>query len=420
MLAGDPSQSSLLRMTTTYDTYVRSVRVLVLATLAATGVLAAPLRAPVPLGHPLQDKNFYVLSLLEAMPPIASDLAEHKRDAMRNALEHCGNDVACFADAFRWSETDIAAASDALRRVPLPPTVDFLLRRSGMYVRYDRKSDADLLVAAWVDAAHAINNIIDVYGTGKPPRYSAIDSISFDVKGPQFAQLIRTTVAVLNDQRSEMHVFFEPSLRFALHLLEINGRDEAARHEPLEAFVNAGVLRSIASIKWNDFPYTVIVVPGYGPDQPQWHLSPQGRLRVELAARRYHERKAPLILVTGGYVHPSQTPYCEAIEMKSALARLHVPEDSIIIEPQARHTTTNLRNAARLMYRYGIPFDRKALVTTDEFQSTDIGSEGFAQRCARELGYLPATILRRLSPFDLEFTPSLDSLQIDAMDPLDP
>jgi DUF218 domain len=93
---------------------------------------------------------------------------------------------------------------------------------------------------------------------------------------------------------------------------------------------------------------------GFGPDRMGWDLSPQGRLRVEVAARRYKDGQAPLILVSGGYVHPNQTADCEALEMKKSLIDDYgVPADSIIVEPHARHTTTNLRNAARLMYRYG-------------------------------------------------------------------
>jgi hypothetical protein len=152
-----------------------------------------------------------------------------------------------------------------------------------------------------------------------------------------------------------------------------------------------------------------------------WNLSPMGELRLDLAARRFRERKAPLILVSGGYVHPNQTPYAEAIEMKKALvSKYGVPADAILIDPHARHTTTNMRNAARLMYRYGIPFDRNALVTTDRYQSSYIESEVFVKRCESELGYQPHKIVRRTSAFDLEFVPRIDSLQIDPLDPLDP
>ena len=72
------------------------------------------------------------------------------------------------------------------------------------------------------------------------------------------------------------------------------------------------------------------------------------------------------------------------------------------------------------MYRYGIPFDRKALITTDRFQSSYIESDVFVKRCEAELGYQPHKLANRISAFDLEFLPVMDSLQIDPRDPLDP
>jgi hypothetical protein len=216
-------------------------------------------------------------------------------------------------------------------------------------------------------------------------------------------------------------LFFQPSLEYALYLLEINKRDEAGRHEPMESKDNRAAYQHIRSIQWANYPYTVIVVPGAGSDRITWNLSPSGRLRSEIAARRYREKKAPLILVSGGYVHPSQTPYAEAIEMKRTLmTEFGIPEEAILVDPHARHTTTNLRNAARIMYRYGVPFDRKALIATDNSQSTYIEGATFSKRCADELGYQPQRLLGRTSPFDLEFLPLIESLQIDPTDPLDP
>ena len=165
----------------------------------------------------------------------------------------------------------------------------------------------------------------------------------------------------------------------------------------------------------------MIVVPGAGNDLPGFRLSPEGKLRDEIAVKRFREGKAPFLLVSGGFVHPSQTEFAEAIEMKRDLmTRFGIPADAILIDPHARHTTTNMRNAARLMYRYGMPFDKKALVTTDLGQSQSIESPAFEKRCMDELGYAPQKILGRISPFDLEFRPTLDSLQADPQDPLDP
>jgi hypothetical protein len=90
------------------------------------------------------------------------------------------------------------------------------------------------------------------------------------------------------------------------------------------------------------------------------------------------------------------------------------------VDPHARHTTTNLRNAARLIYRYRIRFDQKALIVTDQLQSASIESAQFTQRCEKELGYQPIRLAGRTSPFDLEFVPLIDSLEADASELLDP
>ena len=398
----------------------RRAAVVILLLLAAAA-RAEPAKAPLHLTRPVQDKNFYLLSLFERTPAAArairadaglSALLREKGAALHRAAATCGLDDNCFASAMKFSEQEIGQAAAALRRLALD---DAPLRASGTEIRHPT------VEAAWIDAANGINNIIDVYGTGKAPRYPQIDSVSFDVKSQEYGQLLHTVAEDLDEQRGALTLFFQPSLRFALDLLEINHRDEAGRFEPLERGENAAALRRLRTIRWDDYPYSAIIVPGYGPDLPGWSFAPQGRLRIEIAARRFKARQAPLIIVSGGYVHPNQTPYCEAMEMKKSLVReFGVPADAILVEPHARHTTTNLRNAARLIYRYGVPFTRTALVTTDSFQSANIESDAFAKRCDQELGYQPAKILKRVDGFDLAVAPRIESLQIDPMDPLDP
>lgn len=402
---------------------------LFLASLAA--VAADPAKAPLPLRSPVQDKNFYLLSLLERFPAALRDndlttLLTDKVAALQKATTTCALDCACFASAMRFSDAEVAQVADDLRRLyrtsnAMRELVDGPLRTSGTYRLDESKGGDELLAAAWLEAASGINNIIDIYGTGKAPKYPQIDSVSFDVKSQAYGQLVHTAGEDLDEQRPALRLFFQPSLRFALYLLEINNRDEAGRFEPLQKRENVAAIRRLHTIRWKDYPYSSILVPGYGPELAGWSLAPQSRLRAEIAARRFKERRAPLIIVSGGYVHPNQTAYCEAVEMKKSLIRdFNVPADAIIIEPHARHTTTNLRNAARLIYRYGIPFERKVLVTTDSFQSAYIESDGFARRCDQELRYQPANVLARISPFDLEITNRIESLQINPMDPLDP
>jgi hypothetical protein len=153
-----------------------------------------------------------------------------------------------------------------------------------------------------------------------------------------------------------INLFFAPSLRSASELMFLNHRDEAGRLEPLERTENAKAVAHIPAVDWSRYPYTAIVIPGAGNDRPDVRLSPGGKLRDEIAAKRFHEGKAPFLIASGGYVHPERTEYAEPIEMKRDLmTRFGIPEDAIIVDPHARHTTTNMRNAARLMYRYGVP-----------------------------------------------------------------
>jgi len=394
----------------------------------------APSHAPIAVRGSVQDKNFLVFSLIEAdrdaAAALAADsalsaLAASKKAALQRASTACAQDVACLIEPMRLSGEEIAAVAAALERIYRTDArvraLDPVMRSSGAYVRYHDRSGEQLLAQAWVDAARGINNIIDVYGAGTPPRSPDIDGVSYDVKGEAYGRVVQTSAAVLAEELRDSTLFFQPSARFALRLLDANHRDEAARQEPLHQGENADALRRIPSIAWSDFRYSAIIVPGSGPDRLMWSLSTMSHLRLELAARRFKEGKAPLIVVSGGYVYPKHTPYCEAIEMKKALVSdFGIPAEAILVEPHARHTTTNLRNVARLLYRYAVPFDRKALVTTDPSHSSYIGGEAFATRCSTELGYQPVSVTGRVSAFDLEVVPRVDSLQIDPTDPLDP
>ncbi len=394
-----------------------------------------PEHKPVELRSPVQDKNFYLLSAIERTAPardaVKKDptlarMAAQRLAAIDYAVKTCELGIECNTGAFRWSEGQIDEAARALAGLyatspAVHEMIDGPLRASGMYVRYGESAGADLVQRAWADSMHGIDHAIDVYGFGKPPRYPAIDSITYDPKSEGYRRIVQHLVAVLQDDRDSLDLVFSASLRFAVELMLLNHRDEAGRFEPLETGENAAALRQIASIDWNRYSYTVIVVPGSGNERPGVRLSPNGMLRDEVAAKRYRDGKAPLILVSGGYVHPNQTEFAEAIEMKHDLmSRFGIPEAAVIVDPHARHTTTNLRNAARLMYRYGVPFDRKALVTTDLAQSRSIETPAFEKRCNAELGYMPVRVLGRISMFDLEFLPLKDSLQADPQDPLDP
>jgi hypothetical protein len=415
----------------------------VIASLTLCGVLstvATPLsrgaELPLPFRGPVLDKNFLVLSELmkspEARKALRSDSALADLATQRDARQipstsseriEAGLPI---LDAFLWSEPDIRRAraelislygsAGAIRRL-----VDGPMRSSGCFERYRDMPGERLLGQAWEDAARAINRIIKVYADGVAPRYPLIDSVSYDPKEDTYRKLLGIVAAVLADGRSSRETFFEPSLDCSLYLLAINRRDEAARFEPLAQGENAPAIRALAGIDWDHYPFSVIIVPGAGSTVTGVPLSPWAKLRLSLAVRRFREHRAPLLLVSGGFVHPAQTPYCEAIEMKRALMKDYcLPEQTILIDPFARHTTTNLRNAAREIIRYGLPARMRALVVTDPGQSATITSAAFGQRCDEELGYQPYQKPVRLSTFDVSLLPATDSLQADARDPLDP
>jgi DUF218 domain len=370
------------------------------------------------------DRSAAAQQALAADPEIAH-IVSARHDLINGAERRCKQDVVCQLKAIRWTDEEILAVSLALEQLgdndpPVKSVVDNDLRPAMVYPVLSKLSSGQMLARAWEICAHGLNNILAVYGEGAAPRYPEIDSISFDMKSDEAKQRVAATIADESGSDAAAHPFYELTLQTALTLLTLNHRDEAGRHEPMEDGVNKATITAIATTAWQNYPYTVIVVPGLGPNDYQTALTVGGRQRVTLAAQAYRAHKAPFILVSGGYVHPSQTRYSEAIEMKRALMTdLHVPESAIIVDPHARHTTTNMRNAVREMFRYGIPTDKPGLVISNSGQVASIMAAQLP-RCERELGYAPYRIVGKNSDTEAIFLPLIDSLEQDPADPLDP
>ncbi|HEY5883915.1 MAG TPA: YdcF family protein [Pyrinomonadaceae bacterium] len=381
------------------------------------------------LRNAVQDKNFFLLSLFQRdaevgrllrRNPILKQISKDKVRASK-AAANC-NDVECFDRSFRFQEPTIETIAIQLRRLARHPAFRRLvtkdMRPSGAFIKYSAQSDSDMLVAAWKDAANGMNRVLRVYGLGKDPFYKNIDRVSFDVSSEEYRHLLKMKLAEIN--LSNEALFFEPTLNFSLKLLEANRRDEPARYEPLEEGQNKPALQYLKNIRWNDYQYSFILVLGSGPPEGV-KLSKIATKRADQGAQLFLDRKAPLIILSGGHVHPMQTPYNEAIEMKKyVMEKFKIPEQSILIDPYARHTTTNFRNASRLAFRSGIPTELKALVTSSEDHIGVVTKDGFRIRCTTELGYFPIESISRISPFTAEFKPSVASLFFDANDPLDP
>ena len=377
----------------------------------------------------VQDKNFYLLSLFQRDPEVGrilrrnrvlKTLAKNKTQALGVAA-NCG-DVGCLDRLFRLNGPNIERVASELRTLSRRPEIKRLvakhMRPSGAFIKYSQQTDSAMLVAAWKDAANGMNRLLSVYGLGKNPYYKDIDRVSFDVSNEAYRALLTAKLAEIKLARDPL--FFEPTLSFALKLLEVNRRDEAGRYEPLEEGENKAAFQDLKNIRWSDYPYSFILVLGSGPPAGL-NLSKIGAKRADQGAQMFLERKAPLLILSGGHVHPMQTPFNEAIEMKKyVMEKFKIPEKSILIDPYARHTTTNFRNAARLAFRYEIPNERKALVTSSEDHISIVTKDGFRIRCTTELGYFPLELITRISPIAAEFKPSVTSLFFDANDPLDP
>lgn len=383
-------------------------------------------------GNLVQDKNFYILTLFQKQEDIKNILlksnafnqfVEEKNNLLRRDLKESNNlsylkDIMFSAQDVVQIKSSLGDAFSKNKSAFKNLTTNHLLP-SQYFNRFEGEGDSVFLLNVVEQALYGLNNIYKVYGFGLKGKFSEIDSASYDIKSENYRQLV-AQLYEKNKVSNEKELFFEPSLRMAMHLLAINKRDEAARYEPMEAGENKKAFEQIQRTKWKDYEYTVILVPGNGPKANE-KLSENAKKRLKSAVERYNSRLAPFIMISGGNVHPFQTPYNEAIEMKKELMTLYnIPEKAIIIEPHARHTTTNLRNANRIVYRYGFPIGKKVLITTDKKQAAKIADPLFVDRCNREIGHVPFFALKKTSEIDLEYIPVLPSLYMDSTDPLDP
>ncbi|WP_082450093.1 YdcF family protein [Sphingomonas sp. Leaf231] len=266
-----------------------------------------------------------------------------------------------------------------------------------------------------------LNDVLRVYGVGKLPRYPMVDGSDEPFGSPAFAVRVADAVMLARAQQDDPAIGGDASVSLALALLDANDKDAAIAFEPLDPRYNAAALAKARRLDWTRHRYAAILALGVGPEDTATPLSPRGKLNVRLAAERFAQGLAPFIIVSGSAVHPRDTPHVEALEMRRALIeRFGVPASAIVVEPYARHTTTNLRNATRRLVALGAPLDRDMLVVSNPGHIDAIASPAFVTRNQRELGYQPATVGQRVSPFDIAVRPSRTALRIDPVDPLDP
>src|SRR5579863_5383639 len=117
------------------------------ACLIAIGTALAqePSHTPLHLWSAVQDKNFYLLSLIEQTAdvnrsvrsdPKLAKLGEVKRAGLAKAADSCGTVLACYATAMKFSDGEIDEAAEAFkglyRKDPeMRRMIDGPLRESG-------------------------------------------------------------------------------------------------------------------------------------------------------------------------------------------------------------------------------------------------------------------------------------------------
>jgi hypothetical protein len=327
----------------------------------------------------------------------------------RSRIKACQDDLRCSVEKSRWTDGEVNLLAGAAERAIATGRGPYKAPDDGV------RSDVARQLAG-------LNNILNVYGLGMPARYPEIDGpATIPGSTPESLANVRHAFDLAEAGRSDPATALDPSVGLAISLLDANNRNEPAAFEPLDAKFNSEALAKARAVDWTRYRFSAIIAPGIGPDDLTTPLSARSKLSVRMAAERFADGIAPFIIVSGANVHPRGSRMVEAVQMRQALIeRLAVPADSVVIEPYARHTTTNLRNVTRRLISLGAPLSKDALIITDQDQSHYIESSQFFERNQAELGYQPGKIGPRHSPTELTFRPSISSMRIDPMDPLDP
>lgn len=359
------------------------------------------------------EKNFFIVSAVEKDVGICVLLP-------KPTLQH--NNLADYLFSLQYCaklDSQLLVTYDLNKEI-IDQLLDNVIRPSGNYNVYRQLPNRALWQSCWRHYFNGVNYIISGYGLTGRLRYPSIDSANYPIGSKNYQLKISGMLAEITNANAPKY-FYEGPLEVALGLLRINGRDEAARFEPLDKKENRAAKMQVSRIGFSNFAFSALVIPGEGPDKYGERLSDGGKARCGLAAEWYFKKKAPFIIVSGGYCHPFKTRYCEAFEMKRYLMKVFgIPEKAIIMDPHARHTTTNFRNACRYLLNYGFPVSKAALLLTTKDQADYIADPKFELRNKRELGYLPYRELKRLSENEFSFYPVVDALFRDPLDPLDP
>lgn len=353
----------------------------------------------------------------EALRQIARD--RHSR------LTAAGEDESAMIDALLLSDGEVSLIADRLaelmrRAESLRQLYEEHVVASGCYARYtDERPAEEVVREVWAHDADAINRLLRTYMRGERPLY-LVDSISWTPGSRKHVALLRESQRLLTEVQGGDKLFYHLPFYAAELYLDLNDRDETAVYEPLGETVNEVPYSRVASTDWDAYPYSALLVLGFGPDNYDFPLNPGGKIRLRIAAEKFKEGVAPFIIISGGKVYPYKTRTVEAYGMKQYLIeQCGIPADRIIMEPHARHTTSNIRNTVRILFRTGFPMEKPFLVSSAKGHIDTVMSEGFRERCQRDMGLVPCKFVKRVGANFAELLPLPISLQINAKDPLD-
>lgn len=125
--------------------------------------------------------------------------------------------------------------------------------------------------------------------------------------------------------------------------------------------------------------YDAVIVPGVPFIPPQW--DPTMQMRVLWAVHLYKRGITKKLIMSGSSVY---SPYVEAKIMKLYAIQLGVPEQDIIVEDRALHSTENVWYGYKLARSLG---HENIALSTDPFQTRM--TYRFGKRRIKPLKYLP-------------------------------
>ena len=182
---------------------------------------------------------------LKAQPGVAAMLAD--RAARRTA---CAQDLACLAQAMVWTAADGAPLVAA---VPAHAT---------------RADDGAAAQAA--REIEGINTILRSYALAQVPRYPAIDGAG-TIDPLELRARVQAADWLARTPRAGSAQALDPSIDFALALLDVSDRTDAIGFEPITGGLNAAAAKRARGLDWLRWRYSALILTGVGPETPADH-----------------------------------------------------------------------------------------------------------------------------------------------------